>query len=55
LLLLLVLLQVSQGLAAGAAKDKVWLVPATLQHSFGPELHANACVVQLLTAFSGKS
>jgi hypothetical protein len=25
------------------------------QHSFGLELHANACVVQLLTLFSGKS
>lgn len=47
--------QVSQGLAAGAAKDKLWLVPASTQHSFGPELHANACVIQLLTGFSGKT
>jgi hypothetical protein len=32
LLLLLLLLQVSQGLAAGAAKDQVWLMPASAQH-----------------------
>lgn len=47
--------QVSQGLAAGAAKDQVWLVPASSQHRFGPELHANACMIQLLTGYSSKA
>eukprot|EP00879_Flechtneria_rotunda_P009403 GHRR01009845.1.p2 GENE.GHRR01009845.1~~GHRR01009845.1.p2 ORF type:complete len:267 (+),score=119.03 GHRR01009845.1:2558-3358(+) len=45
--------QVSQGLAAGAAKDSVWLVPVTANHSYGPELHSNACVVQLIQGFHG--
>lgn len=43
--------QVAQGLAAGAAKDGVWLVPATARHTYGPELHSNACVVRLIQGY----
>lgn len=40
--------QVSQGLAAGAAKNNVWLVPASSRHTYGVELHSSACVVKLI-------
>lgn len=44
--------QVSQGLAAGAAKDAVWLMPTTARHSYGPELHSSACVVKLIQHYA---
>eukprot|EP00882_Tetradesmus_deserticola_P017410 GHRQ01018650.1.p3 GENE.GHRQ01018650.1~~GHRQ01018650.1.p3 ORF type:complete len:186 (+),score=116.73 GHRQ01018650.1:2968-3525(+) len=40
--------QVAQGLAGGAAKQQLWLAPLSARTHYGPELHANACVVQLL-------
>lgn len=43
--------QVSQGLAAGAAKDAVWLVPATARHLYSQEMHSNACVVKLIQSY----
>lgn len=43
--------QVSQGLAAGAAKTDVWLVPATARHTYGPAMHSNACVVKLIQTY----
>lgn len=42
--------QVQQGLAAGAAKEEVFLGPATARTRYGPELHAAACVLKLITA-----
>ncbi|WIA42896.1 hypothetical protein OEZ86_008811 [Tetradesmus obliquus] len=40
--------QVAQGLAGGAAKQQLWLAPLCDKTHYGPELHANACVVRLL-------
>lgn len=42
--------QVQQGLAAGAAKEEVFLGPATPRTRYGPELHAAACVLKLIEA-----
>ena len=43
--------QVQQGLAAGAAKEALFLAPATARHRYGAELHAGAAVVRLLEGF----
>ena len=39
--------QMQQGLADGARQD-VFLMPRGVQHEYGPPLHANVCIVQLL-------
>ncbi|GFR50834.1 hypothetical protein Agub_g13107 [Astrephomene gubernaculifera] len=44
--------QVQQGLAAGVAKEPLYLMPLSARHSHGPELHANTCVVKLLTDYT---
>jgi hypothetical protein len=41
---------VQQGLAAGAAKEEVYLMPATARTRYGPELHTATCVFKLLGA-----
>lgn len=41
-----------QGLAAGAAKEEVFLMPATARHRYGPELHAGAAVIKLLQGYA---
>eukprot|EP00878_Enallax_costatus_P004292 GHUV01004523.1.p1 GENE.GHUV01004523.1~~GHUV01004523.1.p1 ORF type:complete len:513 (+),score=171.62 GHUV01004523.1:484-2022(+) len=43
--------QVSQGLAAGAAKNAVWLAPATARHLYSQEMHSNACILQLIQSY----
>ncbi|KAG2493640.1 hypothetical protein HYH03_008157 [Edaphochlamys debaryana] len=44
--------QVQQGLAAGIAKEPLYLMPLSSRHSHGPELHANTCVVRLLSGYT---
>ncbi|GIL73715.1 hypothetical protein Vretimale_5397 [Volvox reticuliferus] len=44
--------QVQQGLAAGVAKEPLYLVPLSGRHSHGPELHANTVVVKLMTDYT---
>ena len=39
--------QMQQGIAEGTRVD-AFLAPASARHSYGPELHAEACVVRLL-------
>ena len=38
-------------LQAGATKEDVWLMPLTMRHQHGPELHASTCVVKLITGY----
>ncbi|GLC57111.1 DNA topoisomerase 6 subunit B [Pleodorina starrii] len=44
--------QVQQGLAAGVAKEPIYLMPLSGRHSHGPELHANTVVLKLLTGYT---
>ncbi|GIL49361.1 hypothetical protein Vafri_5660 [Volvox africanus] len=44
--------QVQQGLAAGVAKEPLYLVPLSGRHSHGLEMHANNVVVKLLTGYT---
>jgi hypothetical protein len=44
--------QVQQGLAAGAAKEEVYLMPATARHEYAPELHAATCVLRLVEGYT---
>lgn len=37
-----------QGIAEGARAD-AYLMPLTARHQYGPELHANVCVLRLLS------
>jgi hypothetical protein len=39
---------VQQGLAGGAAKEPLWLGPATPRARYGPELHSACVVLKLL-------
>ncbi len=49
---LVLVVQVQLGLAAGAAKQELYLVPLSARHRHGPELHATAAVVQLLESYN---
>ena len=39
--------QMQQGIAAAARVD-AFLAPASARHAYGPEMHAEACVVRVL-------
>jgi len=44
--------QVQQGMASGAAKEDIYLMPSTARHRYGPELHGCGCVVRLISSYS---
>ncbi len=43
--------QVQQGIASGASKEELLLMPLTSKHVYGPELHSKVVVIKLLQEY----